>query len=215
MSVLINGKTEANYLANFIHKEIEAPEPKLEFVEIPLRDGHINASAFLSDHVFYGPRKIVIGMELRSLRKDWPLYWSQLLDDLHGREVMVEFSDDPGWVWSGTAIVGSIEDHGASAGVTIEVTAQPFKVQREKTEFWSGTITTASDYSAEIPIDYMRAYPIFTTSAAGVTVTYNGETWTLPQGESTCYGLVLARGTNELTFHGAADVAIDYKGGQL
>ena len=211
--IYLNGKTEVDYKANFIHKEIESPEPRLEEIEIPMRDGYINGAGFLSDVIYYDSRKITIGLELRSDRWEWPLYWSQILEDLHGKNIRVEFPDDPNWYWEGVASVGKIEDHGMTAGVTITVTAHPFKRSRVAEPLFSGTLS--GDETLEIFVTAMRGYPEFDAGAPGMTVEYDGETWTLPVGESTCFGLVLPHGDSTLTLHGSGSLTVKYREGAL
>lgn len=213
MQIIINGKTEFDYNANFIHKEISEPAPKLETVEIPLSDGFVNASALLSDHPFFAPRTITLGFELRGARYTWPMTWSKMLNDLHGQSVTLVFQDDSTWYWQGTASVGPLEDHGSTAGVTITVNAQPFKRTQQKTPFVSTTISTDTAFVLNCP--YPRAYPEFIVSTSGFTVNYDNETWSLPVGTSTAYGLVLFEGANTLTVHGVGDVEINYVGGSL
>jgi len=211
--IYLNGKTEVDYKANFIHKEIESPEPRLEEIEIPMRDGYINGADFLSDVIYYDSRKITIGLELRSDRWEWPLYWSQILEDLHGKNIRVEFPDDPNWYWEGVASVGKIEDHGMTAGVTITVNAQPFKRRKAWTNIVVENLSGDKTITVEVP--YMRAYLEFECSAAGMTVGYAGETWSLPEGVSNAYGLFLLHGDNELHLHGSGTMRIRYRGGAL
>lgn len=211
--IYLNGKTEKAYNADFIHWECTAPEPKLETAEIPLRDGFIDLTSMLSDVPYFGPRTLTIGLELRSLRGEWPMYWSQLLADLHGKEVTVSRSDDPNWFWIGSAVVSELEEHGATAGVTITVTAQPFK--RTQANFDVEEITMSGEQSVTINVPFMRGYPEFETSTTGFTVTAFGETWTLPSGVSTCNGLVLLTGDNTLTIHGSGTIRIRWRGGML
>lgn len=211
--ISLNGKTEFDYNANYIHFEASPPAAKIDLVEIPLRDGVINASKLLSDTVFYEPRTIIVGLELRSLRGEWPRYYSQLLEDLHGQEIQVERSEDPGWIWEGTAAVGALEDHGASAGVQIEVTAHPYKKRRELIPVFYEHV--AGDEEVVMNIPYMRGYPVFLCEDPGFTVTYNNETWPLTLGESTAYGMWLPRGESSLFLHGTGAVKVSYRGGEL
>ena len=113
--IYLNGKTEKDYNANYIHWECTAPEPKLDPVEVPMRDGLIYCNEMLSSRIFFKARTITAKMELRGLRGEWPIVYSQILQDLHGKEVEVERSEDPGWIWTGHAVVGPLEEHGASA----------------------------------------------------------------------------------------------------
>lgn len=211
--IYLNGKTEQAYNANYIHWECTAPEPKREIAEIPLRDGFIDLTAMLADEVFYKARTITIGLELRSLRVDWARYYSQILQDLHGREVEVFRSEDPNWFWIGSAAVGPLEDHGSTAGVTITITAQPYK----RTRAYEGelSLSLSGDQSVTIPVRHMRGYPEFTCSAIGMTVTKDGETWTLPSGTSDAGGMYFSLGNNTITVHGSGTMRIRWRGGTL
>lgn len=211
--IYLNGKTEQAYKADYIHWECTAPEPKREVVEVPLRDGFIDLTGMLADEVFYKARTITIGLELRSLRGEWPTYWSQILRDLHGKEVEVSRSENPSWFWVGSATVGPLEDHGATAGVTITVTAQPYK----RTRAFDGemSLMLSGDRTVTIPVHYMRGYPEFECSTIGMTVTKDGETWTLPSGKSEAFGMFLKNGDNTLTVHGAGTMIIRWRGGTL
>ncbi len=211
--IYLNGKTEKAYNADFIHWECSAPAAKLEKVTVPLRDGEINLSAMLSDVIYYEPRTITIGLELRSLRGEWPMYWSQILEDLHGQEVEVIRSDDPNWFWIGTAEVGVLEEHGATAGVTITVTAQPFKRSRAFRELQR--ITMSGDKTLTINVETMRGYPEFECSNSSFSVTASGETWGLPAGKSEANGLIFVKGDNTITIHGAGTIIVRWRGGQL
>lgn len=211
--ILINGKTETDYNANFIHWECTAPEPQLELATVPQRDGKINLTPTLSDEIHFDSRTLTIELELRSLRGEWPMYWSRMLRDLHGQEVTVARSDDPNWFYVGIASVGALEEHGATAGVTITVEAQPFKRSANFVEVID--VTVAGDETYTIDNIYMRGYPVFEASAAGMTVSLNGDTWTLPVGESEAYGMYFSEGENELAFHGTGTVRISWRGGIL
>lgn len=211
--IRINGKTEKDYCADFIHWECSAPEPQAEIATVPLRDGYINLTSMLSDEIKFNSRQIIIGLELRSLRGEWPLYWSQILRDIHGQTVEVSRSDDPNYYYIGTASVGSLEEHGATAGVTITVDAQPFK--RTVHYIDSMDLTLSGDTDVTIQNQYMRAYPTFDAESAGMTVKLNGETWTLPVGESEPNGMYFSFGDNVLTLHGGGRMRISWKGGAL
>lgn len=210
--IYLNRKTEADYNANYIHFEVTAPVAQSETVTVPLRDGFVNLTPMLSDEIHYNSRTLTIGLELRSLRGEWPMYWSQLLRDLHGKEITVIRSEDPNYFWIGTASVGALEDHGASAGVTITVEAQPFKRTVAYVEDEEITVSGPTSYTVEN--NFMRGYPEFECSSA-MTVTLGSDTWVLPIGESTAYGMHFSDGENELEFDGSGIVRMKWRGGLL
>lgn len=210
---VINGHTPDEWGAIHIHTEIASPEPRIEMLEVPLRDGAINTSAMLSNTVHYNTREIVLGMEVMKLREMWPLVYSAVLKDVHGQAVEVSLDNDPDYFWEGSAMVEPMEDHGATAGITIRIQAQPFK----KTRNWKigPEVSITTSESETISIDAMRAYPEFDASTTGIVMSYNSVSYTLPSGKSTVYGLVFVEGDNDLDFSGPGVVDIRYREGTL
>lgn len=211
--IYLNRKTEADYNANYIHWECTVPEAQAENVTIPLRDGFLNLTPMLSSEIHYNSRTITIGLELRSFRAEWATYWSQLIRDLHGKEVKISRSEDPNYYYIGTAAVGPIEDHGSTAGVTITVEAQPFK--RTEAFVDNRNISVSGTTTYTVHNQFMRGYPIWKASASGMTVTLNGETWVLPQGESEAFGMYFSEGDNVLTLKGSGTLGLRWRGGLL
>ena len=185
--IYLNGKTEQDYNANYTHWSCSPPEPKIETATVPLRDGAINLTSMLSDEIHFGTRTITVELELRDLRSEWPVTYSQILRDLHGRSVKIARSEDANWEWEGWASVGELQDKGATAGVTITATVQPYKITDAIVQ--TLTYTLSGDSTKTIHCNYAKNFPTFNTSASGMTITYKNETWTLPAGVSEPYGL--------------------------
>lgn len=203
----LNGKMPYEYGCFHVHTEIASPEPRIEMLEIPLRDGAINTSALLSNTVHYSTREIVLGLETPVLRSEWPLIQETLMRDLHGQAVQLTLADDPNWYWEGYAVVEQMEDKGASAGWTIRITAQPFKRARAE-KYLDYFVVPGTQITRTLHIDSPRAYPTFTTSAAGIQLEYRGITYTLPRGESSVYGIFFVEGNNEIKLNGTGNVTI-------
>jgi len=208
----INGHIPAEYAAKHIHTEITNPEPKIDWLEIPLRDGAINASEILSSRVFYTTGTVLLGIEVMAFRSEWPAIKSRLMEDIHGMDVEVSI-DNSEFYYVGVAYVGDLEDHGSTAYVPINITVQPF--QRKSSWKDLGTLTVSTSATQAVKIGSMRAYFEFTTSAADMTLTYDGVTYTLPQGKSTGYDFYLPEGTHTLTFGGSGTVKIRYQEAKL
>ena len=210
---VINGHTPDEWGAIHIHTEIASPDPRLEMLEVPLRDGAINTSALLSNTIHYNTREIVLGLEIMQLREMWPLCYSAILKALHGQAVELSLDNDQEYYWEGFATVEPLDDHGATAGITIRVQAQPFK----KTKTWKigPTVTITTSETETVEVNAMRAYPEFEASTSGIVMSYDSVSYTLPVGKSTVYGLVFVEGENDLAFTGPGVVEIRYKEGKL
>lgn len=212
--VSINNHNNAEYACNYIHKEISSPEVKRSSVDIPLRDGSVETTGFLSAIPHYGNRQVTVGLELRALRGEWPYYYSQIMQDIHGQTVEVVFEEDPEFYWYGVAAVGVLEDHKSTAGITITVDAQPFKRRRAAEQVFSKSVS--GDLNVTFQVSDMRAYPTFLASAANMTVTVDGDTYTLPLGEeTTIFGMVFTQGSHTIALHGAGTITMKCRGGML
>ena len=163
----LNGNNNLFYKCDHTHTEISTPEAKLYSADIPLQDGALDLTNVISDNVFYGDRTISIGLELRALRSEWPMHLSHLINDIHGKEVHVEFDDDPRYYWIGRASVAATEDHGASCGIEITVTAKPFKRRLERTELYNDNVggSDTINFTTTAP----RTYFYFTVTGAAFT----------------------------------------------
>lgn len=212
--VTINGKNNTYYSALYIHKEIDEPTPKQNFVSVPLRDGSVDVTSFLTATPYFESRKITIGLEIKGLRNTWPNAVSKIYNEIHGKRVEVEFDEDSGWIWIGSAAVQTPEDHGASLGISIEVTAEPFKRRKTATVI-ANAASVSGDVQYTVTVSDPRGYLSFNTSTTGFTVTVGSQTWTLPQGDSTCFGLVLLYGSTTISVHGTGTITIKETGGSL
>lgn len=211
----INGHTPDEYRAYHVHTDISSADPKIEMLEIPLRDGALNTTALLTDKPLFNNRTITIGIEIVALRGEWPAIYSKILSDIHGQAVTLILEEDPGWAWEGYASVGPIEDNRSTAGVTITINAHPFKKRRTAVELESVALPGGSTINYTITIKSMRAYPTFVASTTGMRIQYKGVTYTLPAGESTVYGLTLEQGDNVLSLIGPGIITISYREGTL
>ena len=119
----LNGHMPDEHYCFHVHTEISSPEPRIEMLEVPLRDGAINTLASLSDVVHYSTREIILGLETPAVRSEWPLIQSALMRDFHGQSVQLVLDTDPDWYWEGWATVDQMEDKGGSAGWTIRINA--------------------------------------------------------------------------------------------
>ena len=200
MSFTINTKTPANYNCVHTHTEIATPEPKRSTGDVPLADGLLDFTAMLSSIQFYRTRTIILKMECMGLRSTWQGNYDTVLKDLHGKKVRLELDNDTSYYWTGYATVDALKDNGASCTITIRVEADPFKRTRATSTLNNSTVS--GDKTVSVTVSKMRGYLTFTTSAANATVTYDGQTWTLPNGTSTAYGLVLPNGASSIKLHG-------------
>lgn len=207
--VYLNGKNNQFYKCDHIHTEIESPEPKTYSVDIPLTDGALDLTGQMSRSVFYEDRQITIGLELRTLRGEWPRCVSLIMNEIHGQEVRVEFDDDPRYYWTGRATVQVPEDHGATLGITIIVQAKPLKRKNARSLLYDDNVGGSDSVTFDTTATRTYFYFDVHTLNPDTTVTYDGETWSLPAGQSTAFGLFVTPGQHTFTFHGNDDLTVE------
>lgn len=220
MTVTINGKLNLDFGMDFIHKEIGEAEAKTYYVDIPLSDGSIDLTEALSTNIRYNNREIVMVFEIRKDRTEWPQLMSDLQQEWHGRAVKVIFSDDTEYYWQGRASVGPLEDHGATAGVTITLNAHPYKRTVAPEIYGPYTLAANTSETVTIANTHVKAWPSFYSSQAMVDVTYDGDTWEdVGFIDHTCYGMEFPNGLSTLTLANSwpysIDVYIEVEGGEL
>lgn len=178
----IFGYTNEDFNADYIHWECAPPTAKRELVEVPLRDGYVDVTQYIDNSlVAYSPRTLTIGLEIRGLRGEWPATYSKLMQKLHGRSGVIRRDEDPEWEWEGWAAVGALEDHGGSAGVTITVTAQPYKERCISKQIYSGTPQNGKTFTVNVEsgrgVVWFSSNNPVVVEYAGQFYTYNNS-WT-------------------------------------
>lgn len=209
-------------------KVISPPEPQLNRVNVPLRDGSIDLTESLTDDIKFKDRKITLNFTVTD-RATWTAKVSEVENYLHGKQMKIVFDDDLAFYYFGRASVNKWETNKNIGSLVIECTVEPFKYDMVSSavdwewdifDFEEGIINETGELIVygETTISLIcrrkRMFPIFTASDA-MTVKYDDETFHLAAGEQKLYGVFLCEGVNELTFNGNGTVSIDYKGGSL
>ena len=209
--------SRTNFGLDYLHKEIESPEPKYTTVNIPLVHGDLDLTERLTgpDPVF-NTRKLTFNFEMRSMRSSWITDHADIMSKLHGRILNVELDEDPGYYWRGRVTVGPIEDHGFTAGIQIQVDAFPFKWSKTPELEGSYTLSGGST-TITISITSIIAKPVFDFALLNnVEVTYNNQVFVASPTIKTPPGLLFKKGNNQsLILKGSGAVMMDVYGGVL
>ena len=210
-------------------KVISPPEPKVNKVEVPLRDGSIDLTQALTDEVKYNDRNIQLTFSVIDPRKTWSEKISEIENYLHGQRMKIIFDEDSSFYYIGRVSVDKWTSDRNIGTLEIVCTVEPFKYSIESSavdwewdifDFDQGIINEAGELivngSTTITLicGKKRMFPTFTASGA-MTVTYDGETYSLKAGSQKVYDIFLVEGENELTFKGNGTITIDYTWGSL
>lgn len=205
--------------------EIEMPEPKTQYVDIPGMHGSIDMTAAFGS-VKYSNRNIKFTFKIIKDRENWYTRHSEIANYMHGQRMKIIIDDDRRYYYYGRPKVNVWESNNNTATLVIDALCEPFKydIYQPSDGGWLWDPFSFVDgviYRDKLPVDgtqnlkiqiaFLPQIPTFTCDAPGMTVEFNGVTYELQEGLNKIYEIELARGDNFLTFTGNGTVKIEYK----
>lgn len=209
-------------------KIISPPEPQINKVNVPLRDGAIDLTESLTDDIKFKDRTITLNFTVTD-RATWTAKISEIENYLHGKKMKIVFDDDLAFYYVGRVSVNKWATNKNIGSLVVEGTVEPFKYDAASSSVdweWdifdfensiineTGELIVNGETTISLICRRKRMFPIFKASEP-MTVKFDDETFHLAAGEQKLYGLFLCEGVNELTFNGNGTVSIDYIGGSL
>lgn len=206
------------------------PSVKTNLIEIPGGDGALDLTNVLAGRPLYKNRTGSIEFYADNDFQDWAVLYSEIMVYLHGQKMRAVLEDDPNYYYEGRFAVNAWKSNKDRSSITIDYDVNPYKKDILGTDeewiwdtfnFETGIIRYYKDLpvsgSLEVTVivDMMPVSPTITTSAAGMTVTYSGETYELSKGVNHIPEIVLFQGLNVLTFTGSGTVTVGQIGGRL
>ena len=207
---------------------ISPPAPKTQYLDMPAVDGKLAFTEALTGEIPYNNRKLSATFTVMDGREAWPEKYSTIMDLIHGRSLKIIRDTDPEYYYVGRVTVNSWKSDKATATITIDADVYPFKYSIRSTLdawLWDDTLFIPEYYIQEfneMQIDGEKkiilvgspkniAPKFIVASDTGITVEFEGETYSLPSGESRVLGISLKNGENILTFRGWGFVTVDYR----
>ena len=190
---------------------IPMPEPQMNFVEIPGRDGALDLSEAFGT-VRYTDRIIPLTLYARA---PFDATLSAFAADVHGRRMSVIFDRDPTYYYDARVTVEDVERHAGYCELSLECRARPYKMEHFET-----TITVLPTASTTVTLTNTRMPVVPTiTVSAGMTLTFTllGKDYTvnLSAGTHIIPSLVLMEGDTEIEITGTGRITFTYRKGAL
>ncbi len=190
---------------------IPMPEPQLNFVEVPGRDGAQDLSEAFGA-VRYADRIIPLTLYARA---PFDTMISAFAADVHGRRMIVIFDRDPAYYYDARVTIEDVERHWGYCELSLECRAKPYKLEQFET-----TITVLPTGSATVTLTNTRMPVVPTiTISAEMTLAFaiNGKDYSviLPAGTHTVPSLVLQEGSTQIGITGTGRVTFTYRKGAL
>lgn len=206
------------------------PSVKTNLIEIPGGDGALDLTTALAGRPLYKNRTGSLEFYVDNNFLDWTVLYSEIMVYLHGQKMRAVLEDDPSYYYEGRFAVNAWKSNKERSSLVIDYDVNPYKKDILGTDeewiwdtfnFETGVIRYYKDLpvsgslSVTVIVDMMPVSPIITTSAAGMTVSFSGETYNLSKGVNHIPEIVLPQGSNVLTFTGSGTITIGLTGGRL
>lgn len=190
---------------------IPMPEPQMNFVEIPGRDGTLDLSEAFGV-VRYADRIIPLTLYARA---PFDTQISAFAADVHGRRMNVIFDRDPTFYYDARVTVEDVERHAGYCELSLECRAKPYKLDHFET-----TITVLPTGTASVTLTNTRipVVPSITMSAEmTLTYTLNEKEYTvnLAAGSHIIPSLVLIESDTTIGITGTGRITFTYRKGAL
>lgn len=214
---------------------ISEPEMETNYIDVPYRNGLIDASTALTGRPIYKKRQLSFALGGERPRMGWDAVMSQIRNAIHGRTCRLTLDNDPNYYWRGRVFVENFDRFRGLGTFNLNVPiAEPYKISNYSSadpwlwnpfSFVSGIITYQDAWIVNtslivgIPAGYMPTVPTFVVNnlvGDTLSMTCNGITYSLTSG-SNKFPEIMVGGDDvvEFTFTGSAKVQIVYRSGSL
>lgn len=211
-------------------------DPKMQttYIQIPGRDGLLDASEVLTGRRVYTKRQIAFSLGGKRVRSNWDAVISTWRNEINGRICQVTLDTDPTYFWKGRVYIQEFDRFRELGTFSLTIPeADPYKYSHETSvEPWKwdpfnfltgiityiGAITVSGTKTITIPHGYMPTSPLFIVSnkVGTLTVTFDGDTYEMTSLSSKFPSIIVGGDDDvDLTFTGNATIEIVYRSGSL
>lgn len=213
---------------------ISEPEMETNYIDVPYRNGLIDASTVLTGRPIYKKRQLSFSLGGLHERNAWDSIMSNIRNNIHGRTCRLTLDNDPGFYWRGRVFVEKFDRSRKLGSFQLNVPqAEPYKYSiNSSSEPWlwdpfnfeTDMITYTGAYDVDgtetvtIYAGNMPVCPqIMVNDLVGtLTVTVDGSSYPLTAGTNLVPEIIVGGDRDvELTFAGKAKVQIVYRNGSL
>ena len=214
---------------------ISDPQMETNYIDVPYRDGLIDASTAMTGRPIYKKRQLAFKLGGIEQRMAWDSIIAGLRNKIHGRTCQITLDNDPNYYWRGRVFLKDFDRFRGLGEFTLSIPdAEPYKYSKlQSTDPWLwnpfnfetdmivqvGAWEITGSGSFTVPAGFMPTCPIFVVSdlvGQSIDMVTGGNTYTLVSG-SNKFAEILVNGDADVTFAftGTADVQIVYRGGSL
>lgn len=217
--IYIDGKSVKNeYGLLLASKSISLPEVRTNMIDVPGRDGLLDASEVLAGEVTYKNRTITLkltGVDTVS-GKTWPATISDFCNKVHGKRVKITFPEDTTHFYSGRCSVGQVELVKMMQAIPVTVDCDPWKYKNAKTTVSRSDLGTAYK-QLSLPNESRPVIPTITV-AQDTVLLWGDNTINVSTGDHILPDIRLAAGNNILkakVASGTGSITVTYQEASL
>ena len=217
--VFFDGKdTYTEYGLLLASKSISLPEVRTNMIDVPGRDGLLDASEVLTGEVTYKNRTITLkltGVDTVSGKK-WPATISDFCNKVHGKRVKITFPEDTAHFYSGRCSVGQVKLVKMMQTIPVTVDCDPWKYKNSKTTVSRDDLSTAYK-QLSLPNECRPVIPTITV-AQDTTLLWGSSTINISAGDHILPDIRLASGSNTLkakVASGTGSITVTYQEASL
>ena len=211
---------------------ISPPTPKTMYIDIPEADGRLDLTESLSGEVRYNNRSITFQFVVIEARKRWTQIYSEILNYLHGQEMIIHLDEDRNYYYVGRISVDEWASDKKTSVITISGDVNPYKLEIHNSlddwlwdefNFEEDLIRDYKDLTVNGSLNFViwgsrrSSVPVFVVNSngQGMRVVFNGVSYNLQDGRNRVLNIVIRDGANNISFVGNGTVSIEYQGGSL
>lgn len=206
------------------------PAVKTRFIEIPGGNGSLDLTVALLGRAVYKNRTGSFEFIAENGFKEWSVLYSEITNYLSGKRLRAILEDDPDYYYEGRFTVNEWKSEANWSSIVIDYDVKPYKkslVSAGDDWLWDTfnfetdvirsyeNLPVTGSLSVTIIGDSMPVSPTIIASSDGMTVTFEGETYTLSKGTNYIPELIVHDGENVMIFTGTGTVTIKCERGRL
>lgn len=187
-------------------------EPKVNFLEIPGRDGHLDLTE-ANGEVKFNSREFVF---IFTVAPGDPLTFdervSAVSNALNGLRCKITLDRDPDYYWQGRCVLSEYDQDKNIGQIEVTATVDPYKLKQNATVV--SVALSAEEQTVVLANSRMTVVP--TVECTGdCTVTFGDAVYTLEAGTHKNPAFRLVAGENVLKLSGTGEITFTYQEGEL
>lgn len=202
-------KSDLGWMVDF--EEMEAPQPKTNFVDIPARSGYLDLTE-VDGTIYYNAVNFVLVCRRICSKSDLILQYSrQMMNLFNGKQLRVFLNEDT-YYYDARVSVGNFYRDGLVLGLELNVSAFPYRLEANPTE---KTFTISGSKTISLDNDDMPVVPTISASAAMTIANQGtGASYSIQAGSNIILpNLVIPAGGISLDITGTGTIGFTYTKG--